>query len=173
MRVFFALWPDARTRAQVANAAAVLRLANAARPVPQQNFHLTLAFVGEVPSSSLAELQQIGLDQRGSACTIRLDAYEHWQESQVVAAVARDTPPTLSELSTRLRAALQDHRAEPPWRAHVTLARKVTQAPVLQAMSPIHWCAKAFSLVNSDTRGSCSVYTVVDTWPLLDETPAR
>ena len=171
--MFFALWPDAFTRAQVANAAAVLRLANAARPVSQQNYHSTLAFVGEVPSSSLAELQQIGLSQRGSVCTIRLDAYEHWQDSQVVAAVAREIPSALSELSTRLRAALQDHQSGPPWRAHVTLARKVTQAPVLQAMSPIHWSAKAFSLVSSDTRGSCSVYTVVDTWPLLDETPAR
>jgi 2'-5' RNA ligase len=171
--MFFALWPDALTSAQVANAAAVLRLSNAARPVPQRNYHLTLAFVGEVPSSRLVVLRQIGLGQQGSACTIRLDAYEHWQESQVVAAVARETPSALSELSTRLRAALQDHRPGPSWRAHVTLARKVTQAPVLQAMSPIHWRAKTFSLVSSDTRGSCSVYTVVDTWPLLDETPAR
>ena len=171
--MFFALWPDAPTRAQLANAAAVLRLTSAARPVPQQNYHLTLAFVGEVPSSRLAVLRQIGLSQRRSACTIRLDAFEHWQESQVVAAVAREAPPVLLELSTGLRAALQDHQPESPWRAHVTLARKVTQAPVLQAMSPIHWCAKAFSLVSSDTRGSCSVYTVVDTWPLLDETPAR
>jgi 2'-5' RNA ligase len=173
MRMFFALWPDAPTRAQVADAAAALQLTDAARPVPQQNYHLTLAFVGEVPSSRLGVLQQIGLAQRGSACTIRLDAYEHWRESQVVATVAHETPPTLLELSTRLRAALQDHQPALPWRAHVTLARKVTQAPVLQAMSPIQWCAKAFSLVSSDTRGSCSVYTVVDTWPLLDETPTR
>ena len=68
MRMFFALWPDALTRAQVANAAAVLRLTSAARPVPQQNYHLTLAFVGEVPSSRLAVLRQIGLSQRRSHC---------------------------------------------------------------------------------------------------------
>jgi RNA 2',3'-cyclic 3'-phosphodiesterase len=173
MRIFFALWPDALTRAQVANAGAALRLTDAAMPVPQQNFHLTVAFVGEVPSSRLAVLQRVGRSQRGLACTIRLDSYEHWQESQVVAAVARETPRALIELSTRLRAALQDQQLEPRWRAHVTLARKVTQAPVLQAMSPIHWSAKAFSLVSSDTSGSYSVYTVVDTWPLLDETPAQ
>ncbi len=171
--MFFALWPDALTCAQIANAAAVLRLSNAARPVPQRNYHLTLAFVGEVPSSGVAVLQQIGRSQRGSVCTIKLDTYEHWQESQVVAAVARETPPALSELSTRLRAALQDHQPEPPWRAHVTLARKVTQASVPQAMSPIQCCVKEFSLVSSDTRGSCSIYTVVDTWPLLDETSTR
>jgi 2'-5' RNA ligase len=124
-----------------------------------------------VPSSSLAVLQQIGRSQREAACSIRLDVYEHWRESRAVVTVAWETPAALIELSTRLRAALQDRQAEPPLRAHVTLARKVVQAPVLQAMSGIQWHAKAFSLVNSDTRGAHAVYTVVDTWPLLDETP--
>jgi nicotinamide-nucleotide amidase len=58
-----------------------------------------------------------------------------------------------------------------PLRAHVALARKVAQLPVLQAMSPFSWPARSFSLIGSDTSGVCSVYTVVDTWPLLDETP--
>ena len=61
----------------------------------------------------------------------------------------------------------------PPLRVHVTLARKVVQAPVLQAMSPLHWNARSFSLVRSDTGGARSVYTVVDTWQLLDECPKR
>ena len=53
--------------------------------------------------------------------------------------------------------------------AHVTLARKVVQASVLQAMSPLLWCAHSFSLVRSEMSGAHSVYTVVDTWQLLDE----
>jgi RNA 2',3'-cyclic 3'-phosphodiesterase len=171
MRMFFALWPDAGVRALIADAAAALPSSGAARPVPPENYHLTLAFVGEVPSSGVAVLQQTGRILRAPACTISLDAYEHWWESRVVVAVARETPTALTLLSTRLRAALQDCRAEPPLRAHVTLARKVAQAPVLQAMSAIQWRAKAFSLVSSDTHGSHAVYTVVDTWPLLDETP--
>jgi 2'-5' RNA ligase len=171
MRLFFALWPDAGVRSLIADAAAGLRWSGAARPVPRENYHLTLAFVGEVPSSSLAVLQQIGRSQREPACTISLDAYEHWREPRVVVAVARETPAALTLLSTRLRAALQDRPAEPPLRAHVTLARKVAQASVPQAMSAIQWHATAFSLVSSDTRGQHAVYTVVDTWPLLDETP--
>ena len=171
MRMFFALWPDAGVRALIADAAAALRWSGAARPVPRENYHLTLAFVGEVPSSSLAVLQQIGRSQREPACTISLDAYAHWREPRVVVAVARETPAALTLLSTRLRAALQDRPAEPPLRAHVTLARKVAQASVPQAMSAIQWRATAFSLVSSDTRGRHAVYTVVDTWPLLDETP--
>ena len=175
MRLFFALWPDACMRAQIADAAAVLRVDGAAQPVPPENFHLTLAFVGEVTISQLAVLQQIGGAQRTTSCTIKLDAYEYWPEPQVVVAAAGDTPASLLELWTRLHRALMrvavPSRPPAPLRPHVTLARKVAQAPVRQAMSPIDWKARSFSLVCSDTSGVRSAYTVVDTWPLLDELP--
>ena len=178
MRLFFALWPDALTRARIANAGEVLRLDSGARPVQPQNYHLTLAFIGEVTKSQVAVLQQIGRAQRAPGCTIDIDAYEYWEESQVVVAVAREPPPALTLLWLQLRENLLPHRAalnlsrrQPPLRAHVTLARKVVQAPVLQAMSPFCWNARSFSLVLSDTSGAHSVYTVVETWPLLDECP--
>lgn len=172
MRAFFALWPDAQTRARLAHAAAFLRLGSEARPVPAENFHLTLAFVGEVSPPQFAVLQHIARAQRGLTFTIRLDAYEYWEGPQLVVAVARQTPAALIELARKLRAALDTRQSEPPLRAHVTLARKVMQAPVPQAMSALSWSAKSFSLVRSDTSGARSVYTVVDTWRLLDETPA-
>jgi RNA 2',3'-cyclic 3'-phosphodiesterase len=178
LRLFFALWPDADTRERVAHAAAALCLTDAARLVPQQNYHLTLAFIGEVTSAQVAVLQQIGRSQRASGCTIKFDAYEHWREPQVVVAVARQPPAALVEMWMRLRqdlmlhqAALKRSRLQPSLRAHVTLARKVAQAPVLQAMSPFDWSARSFSLVRSDTSAAHSIYTVVDTWPLLDERP--
>lgn len=178
MRLFFALWPDAETRERFASAAVALRLTERARLVPQQNHHLTLAFVGEIARSQVAMLQRIGSGQRAAACTITIDAYEYWPEPQVVVAVAREPPTPLVELWMRLRQDLVLHRAvrklnhvQPPLCAHVTLARKVAQAPVLQAMSPFDWSARSFSLVRSDTSGAHAVYTVVDTWPLLDEPP--
>jgi 2'-5' RNA ligase len=176
LRLFFALWPDSDTRERIANAAAVLRSTDAVRLVPQQSYHLTLAFIGEVARTQVAVLQQIGRNQRASGCTIKFDAYEHWPEPQVVVAVAREPPTALVELWMSLRrdlalhqAALRFNRLEPSLRAHVTLARKVAQAPVLQAMSPFEWNARSFSLVRSDTSAAHSIYTVVDTWPLLDE----
>ena len=176
LRLFFALWPDADTRERFASAAAALCLTDRARLVPQQNFHLTLAFIGEVTGTQVGVLQQIGRSQRASGCTIKFDAYEHWPEPQVVVAVARERPTALVELWARLRqdlllhqAALKLNRLLPSLRAHVTLARKVAQAPVLQAMSPFDWKARSFSLVRSDTSAAHSIYTVVDTWPLLDE----
>jgi 2'-5' RNA ligase len=176
VRLFFALWPDAVSRAHIANAAAVLRLENGPRLVPPQNYHLTLAFIGEVTKSQTAVLLEIGRAQRAPGCTITVDAYEYWAEPQVVVAVARPPPPALTLLWMQLRESLLPHHAalnlsrrQPPLRAHVTLARKVAQAPVLQAMSPFCWSVRSFSLVRSNTSGAHSVYTVVDTWPLLDE----
>ncbi len=176
MRLFFALWPDADTRERIANAAVALRLTDGVRLVPQQSYHLTLAFIGEVASAQVAVLQQIGRNQRASGCTIKFDAYEHWPEPQVMVAVAREPPTALVELWMRLRqdlalhqATLKLNRLQPSLRAHVTLARKVAQTPVLQAMSPFDWSACSFSLVRSDTSAAHSIYTVVDTWPLLDE----
>ena len=182
MRLFFALWPNADTRARIADGADALPLSGDARPVTRENYHATLAFVGEVPQSELAVLQQIGREQRAAGCTITLDTYEYWADSQVVVAAARQTPAALLELWTRLHAELalrnaalnsRRLRQPPPLRVHVTLARKVVQAPVLQAMSPFHWNARSFSLVRSDTGRARSVYTVVDTWQLLDECPKR
>ena len=182
MRVFYALWPDADVRACIAEAAGALSLEGAVRRVPAENYHLTLAFVGDVSPARLAVLQQIGGGQRGIGCTITFDAHDYWPEPQVVVAVARQPPTALIELSARLHGeltlyqeALNLRRPQPPRppppRAHVTLARKVAQAPVLKAMSPFDWNARSFSLVSSDTSGAHSVYTVVDTWPLLYEPP--
>jgi RNA 2',3'-cyclic 3'-phosphodiesterase len=176
VRLFFALWPDVDTRAQIANAAAALRLADDARPVPRENYHVTLAFVGDVATSQLAVLQQIGSHQRAAGCTIAFDAYDYWRDPQVVAAIASEAPVALKDLWTQLQRDLALHqvslnlkRPHASLRTHITLARKVAQAPVLPAMSPFHWSARSFSLVRSDTSGARSVYTVVDTWQLLYE----
>jgi RNA 2',3'-cyclic 3'-phosphodiesterase len=166
MRLFFALWPDTDAAAQLANVAGKLTLESPSRLVKPGNYHITLAFLGEVPNSQLAKWQQIGRALCAPCCSIEFDALEYWAEPQVVAAVAQ-VPSAASELWRQLRDAADLPRSG--LRAHVTLARKVAQAPVLQAMSVITWHANSVSLVRSETGGTESTYTVVDTWPLLYE----
>jgi 2'-5' RNA ligase len=174
LRLFFALWPDAITVERVADAAVGVALAGDARFVPRENYHATLAFVGEVAESQFGVLQRIGAGRRARDCTIEFDRLEYWAESRVVVAVASGIPSGLRELWTGLQLdLLREGLIEPPrapLRLHVTLARKVVQAPVLAAMSPFSWSVRSLSLVRSDTSGKQSVYTVVDTWPLLYET---
>jgi RNA 2',3'-cyclic 3'-phosphodiesterase len=168
MRLFFALWPDDDLTRQLTEIARQLNLESGSRRVDPKNYHVTLAFVGEVPAAKLAVLQQIGRSLRVPRFTFICDSIEFWQRSQVVVGAVRAAPPGLLDLGRKLNDALELPRE--PLCAHVTLARKVTQASVLQAMSPVVWRATDFSLIRSDTGGAESAYTVLDTWSLLDET---
>jgi 2'-5' RNA ligase len=167
LRLFFALWPDVDVTRQLNQMAGQLNFETRSRRIDPKNYHVTLAFVGEVPAAKLAVLQQIGQSLRAHQFTFSCDSIEFWRELQVVVAAASAAPPGLLDLCRKLNDAIGLPRER--LRAHVTLARKVTQAPVPQAMSPVVWRATNFSLIRSDTGGVESAYTVLDTWSLLDE----
>ena len=167
MRLFFALWPDHGVVRQLETAAKLVNVEGRARWVLASNLHMTLAFIGEVADPKLAVLQHIGGSIQTSAFTVVCDALEYWREPHVVVTTVREPPAALLDLSQRLHDAVGLPRS--PFEAHVTLVRKVSQAPVLPPMSPISWHATQFSLVRSQTGGATSAYTVVDTWALLYE----
>jgi 2'-5' RNA ligase len=167
LRLFFALWADPDVRRQLTHVARQMNLESRSRRVDPKNYHVTLAFVGEVSSPKLAVMQQIGRSLRAPQFTFECDSIEFWREPQVVVAAARVVPPGLLDLWTKLNEAIGLPRER--LRAHVTLARKVAQPPVPQAMSPVVWRAINFSLIRSDTGGVESAYTVLDTWSLLDK----
>jgi RNA 2',3'-cyclic 3'-phosphodiesterase len=187
MRLFFAAIPEGETRGRLAAAAQALELDDFSRRVPPENYHLTLAFIGDVPESRLAALRAIGAARGGQppgqprgrqpqgaawgVAPIVFDAYEHWPKAEVVVATASEYPPALEELSMAIRGDLLRQRLSrdpKPFRPHVTMARKVSQAPVFKAMSEIVWTVREFHLVRSDRAARGAVYTVVDTWQLLD-----
>lgn len=174
MRLFFALQPDSDAARQLAAWTTTLHIQDPARPVALENLHMTLAFIGSIEPQALEGVRRVAAQVATGSSLLCLDGVEWWQEAAALVATAA-AAPALSELAARLRQALAQigHGDPKPWRAHVTLARKVLQPPVLQAMSPICWRPKEFVLMQSarDDRGS--VYTVVDTWPLLDESNTR
>jgi RNA 2',3'-cyclic 3'-phosphodiesterase len=167
VRLFFALWPDRDIVRQIQAAASSLAIEGRGRLVSPQNLHLTLAFAGEVSDEHGASLQRIAGSFRVPRFVVTCDQLEYWSQARAVVAAARNPPAELFDLSTRLHQAIGSRQER--LQAHVTLARKVTQAPVLPAMSPIVWRATQFSLIRSQTGGVESSYTVVDTWPLLYE----
>jgi 2'-5' RNA ligase len=167
LRLFFALWPDEDIAQRLAAAASLFKIEGRGRLVSPRNYHMTLAFVGEVADARLAVLQQIGQSMRSGRFTVVCNSLEFWAAPCAIVAAAQETPPVLLDLSARLHDAIDLPRAA--LRAHVTLARKAAQASVLPVMSPIAWRATQFSLIRSDTGGAESAYTVVDTWQLLDK----
>lgn len=176
LRLFFALWPAAAVRMDLGSAAAALPLAAPARRVPAVNYHLTVAFIGEVPALQYESLRDIGRGVHAGRCEISLDSYEYWPKPECVVALARRVPPALQSLWDELHAALAAAgfglRAK-QLRPHVTLVRHCLAQPAWPALAPILWPADALCLVRSDTRAAAAVYTVLDRWPLLDKPPPR
>jgi 2'-5' RNA ligase len=172
MRLFFALLPDLNTTHRLSMAAAELQLPGRARLLSPENYHVTLAFIGEVAESEAAAYRKIGASLRVPQCVIELDACEYWCSSQAIVLAARENPRVLISLTDQLQAAVVAHvpsrAADKRWRAHATLARKVAQAPVPAAMS-VTWVSRSFALMRSATGSGEAVYTVVDSWSLLDE----
>jgi len=140
-RLFFALWPDQAMRealaAAVRDAMSALR---GGRPVPLENLHVTLAFLGSVPEASLPVLAELARElsrQPGSArerytaagrFEVTLDTIEYWRRAQLLCAAASREPAGTAALAAELRAALSaaGFRSDlKPFRAHVTLARQV------------------------------------------------
>jgi 2'-5' RNA ligase len=174
MRLFFAAFPDGETRRRIASAAGALALGAGARRLPSENYHMTLAFVGEVSKTQAAALRIVGALEV-PAFTVRFDTYEHWLKSEVIVMAASECPPALHDLQCKLHAELarQGFALDPrPFHPHVTIARKVAQAPVQQAMSGFLWTITGFELVRSDRSNVGSVYTVLDHWSILDK-PVR
>jgi RNA 2',3'-cyclic 3'-phosphodiesterase len=174
MRLFFAALPPREIRERFVAAAEALQLPHDARRVSPENYHLTAAFAGEVSQTQAAGLRAVGAEVCVPAFEVPFTACEYWPKSEVVAAVASDCPAPLIHMHRQLHNELGRLglvREAIAFRAHVTLARKVTQAPVLKAMSPIRWRVNALHLVHSARSAPASVYTVIATWPLLDNAP--
>jgi 2'-5' RNA ligase len=172
--LFFAALPPSDVRERLASAAQSLPLTADARRVREENYHLTLAFAGEVSNSQAAALRAVGAALHSPAFEVCFDVFEYWRKSEVLVIAASEQRRGLLDLNHRLsagfrRLGLAEDPA--PFRAHVTLARKVSQVPMLPAMCQLCWNVQAFHLVRSARSAAGSVYTVVDTWPLLDEEP--
>jgi 2'-5' RNA ligase len=179
-RLFFALWPDPTMQAAlaVAAASAVLEAQNAGsgvRRVPPANFHLTLAFLGSVPLSRLAEVEEVAARYTQSSglpdlpIEVVLDAIEHWRKPQVLVVTASETPPSAIAIAESLKRSLIDSGFSPdlkPFRVHATVARKVRRVTHELRIEPVHWRFESLRLVESKTGPDGSSYRPILEWNL-------
>jgi len=168
-RLFFALWPNAALRSTLAPRIRALQPPGVGRPQRPDQWHVTLEFLGSVPASRVASARDAAAQVHAAPCTIVFDAVEFWRRPEVLTLVARELPPPLEGLVCQLRAALASRGFEPesrPFRAHLTLARKVTHPVSPVTFAPLTWPATDFALVESITDRSGSVYTPLAGWNL-------
>jgi 2'-5' RNA ligase len=179
-RLFFALWPDEAQRAALSRAARKLLRACGGRPVPAENLHVTLAFLGFVPGARLEELRRIAggvaaaLPREALPLVLRLEQLMHFPQAQVLAVLASPPPGSTPPAAVgALAAALTSETATAgfrpdlkPFRAHVTVARKVVRAPRERAIRAVEWIFASFALIESRTHETGAVYSVLESYTL-------
>ncbi len=167
-RLFLALWPDEEVRAALA-ALAREALGKSGRRVPAENLHLTLIFLGACDPALRARLEEAATALRGEPFVLRLERLGHWPGPRVLWSAPAEVPEALRRLAADLHGAaggagLSLERR--PFRAHVTLARKVGGRHRERPHRPIEWPVGEFRLVASETRPEGARYRCLRRWAL-------
>jgi len=179
-RLFFALWPDDLQRAALKHATAKTVRRCGGRPVSEPNLHVTLAYLGSVPEARIEELSTIGrrtaaaFPRSALPILVSLEGFEHWAKPQLLTVVgepaAAGSPATgVAGLARTLTRETAESGFSPdlkPFRAHVTVARKVTRPPRSCALPEVSWSFDAFALIESRTLAEGPVYSVVESYVL-------
>lgn len=179
-RLFFALWPDEAMREAMAHATRKAVQASGGRPVPQNNLHVTLAFLGSVPERRLPELAAAargatetltpgGANSPADPLQLVFDRLEYWRAAHLLCALPAEPPPRGAELARQLQDALVGRRFAPdlkPFRPHVTVARKVARPGSEGKMRQVTWRFTELALIESRTLPQGALYTVVETYRL-------
>ena len=171
LRVFYAIWPDALARERIAQIAAEIARMGGGRAIAACNLHVTLAFIGAVPTHRLDALRDAGaVATRGiDAIDVSLERLGGAHNGELAWLAPTSVPPALVELHAKLDAALEargfaTERRE--FRPHVTLARRCARRVHHAPIDPIAWRVSALTLMASTTGREGSEYRELGGWPL-------
>lgn len=167
-RLFFALWPDDATRAALGGLACALQAECDGRVTPADNIHLTLVFLGNVPTARFADLCRAADGMTAPCFGLEIGVVNYWRHNRIVWSGPAQCPDALRSLVAGLESALAsagfhyDRRAYAP---HITLLRNARRAPVTRTMATICWPVAGFVLAQSLHRDRAVVYDVLRYWP--------
>ena len=150
------------------------------RPVPSENLHLTLVFLGEVPASVLADVDLAFDAVRASAFTLSLAGVDLFGGAKARVVYAGVAPsPELLRLQAKVETAARSAGVEVPARRympHVTLARlperlenreRLERAVAMRGgYAGATFTVEAFHLYRSRLGRSGAVYEELAAYPL-------
>lgn len=157
-RLFLALWPEPGVGHLLVQWRDAWAWPKGAAPVHADKLHVTLHFLGALPSERLPALLD-GVAVPFDPFRLDLTQAALWHNG--IAVLEPDaTPPGLAALHTRLSDALVALGLQPEarrYRPHVTMARRASGATAPAGGPPVPWDVRGYALVESRN----GVYTVL------------
>lgn len=173
LRLFFAVRPTLDQ--SVALTTQIAPLIAGAQPVPAENLHATLCFIGAIEEGRLDSLRSAAAGLRGRRGTLCFDSLEYWKQPKVLCATASTESPPVAQLAVAIGDAAVAAGFSPdvkPFRAHLTLARKFCgdlSVGFPQPLAPPTLVScEEFVLMESRRGEGGSIYSAVDSWSLYD-----
>ncbi|MEP7300166.1 MAG: RNA 2',3'-cyclic phosphodiesterase [Caldimonas sp.] len=164
-RLFVALWPDAAVRAGLVALRDTWTWPPGARPVADENLHLTLHFIGSFPRERIDPLGcALAAIVPREPTRLIVKGTDLWRGG--VAVLTLRAEPGLVALQADIGRALSTLGVtldERPFAPHVTMARKARGARPPAAHPELGWQANGFALVES-RGGARPDYRVLATW---------
>lgn len=171
VRLFFALWPDDEVRIQIAENLNHFKFDHGkSRLVTNSNLHLTLHFVG---NTSMAEMKCLDAQARlvnAEPFDLTLDCSGYFKKPKVFWLGSRKVPDSLIELHHNLGREISECEYIPetrPYSPHLTVARKIYQAPEAVVFEPVHWHIERFVMVEAISVSGGIRYDVVQSYPFV------
>lgn len=166
-RLFFALWPEAACRNQLAASGRKLASVCGGRLMRTDTLHMTLLFIGSVDRSLIPLLETAASGLRFSAFEFGLDRLACWRHNRIAYAAPARVPEALTQLASQLRVAVDAAGIDfdrKPFVPHVTLLRNIERSFTTQAMPPLNWPVSSIDLVESVPTGRGATYRNLGTW---------
>ena len=168
-RLFFALWPNDDVRQAIDATTQPIVQNVTGKIIPRANWHITLAFLGDINMFTKQCVQQVAATMQSSQFSLSLDHFGYWPKPHILWLGINQIPDSLQDLVNQLQNGLLscDYRPESrPFKVHLTLMRKANRVRKFPVIKPISWSVKDFCLVRSNLEADGAFYEVVERWSL-------
>ncbi|OUR73308.1 2'-5' RNA ligase [Methylophaga sp. 41_12_T18] len=168
-RLFFALWPDEKTRQKIVQFDQQLTEPKL-KKVKTDNLHVTLVFLGQVDDEQQKNITEAVSDIKSAAIDLTFDQLTLWQQKcGILCLTSQYQPQSLLALVEQIRQRAIEHGVildNRTYTAHITLARNLKQLPEVATPAEIDWHATSFALIHSVSTEHGVDYRVIKSWPL-------
>lgn len=145
--------------------------------VPTANFHITLAFLGQIDARQHEALLQEMNHVKGQPFSLTLNTTALWEGPKILLAAPGEPDNALMDLARQVRKAARAARVQVdnrPYRPHVTLVRKATDTLPAPLFTPdISADFSQFHLFESFSNAQGVRYPIRHSWPLIPQMSVR